>query len=241
MQFAVELPWARRSDRPQIEIPNVDLPKVDLAARVEDTKRVVGDGAETITAVAQDLGTQAAVIGREAVKIGKDAAKISRDAARKGQKWASTSGRTFGQLRSDAASTVDDLRSIRIVRQRGPDWRPGAAMIVGAGAGIAAMFFLDPEHGRTRRIFVMEKAHKYARISNEWLDATARDLRNRSQGWALEARKMTDQARGNMPLEDDDVVSSTPDVSDKLASTDWTDSQSPTLENGSPATESYRS
>jgi hypothetical protein len=223
MQIAIDLPWARRSGRPSFETPNVDL-----ANKVEDTKRAVGDSAETISAVVQDLGAQAATLGREAARIGKDAAKASRDAAKKSQSLAVAGGETLRQLRTGAGSTLDDLRSIRIVREKrqGPSWKPGAALLAGASAGFAAMFFLDPDQGRRRRVLFMEQAHKYARVANEWLDTTARDLRNRSEGWAAEARKQADAIRSQRASEfadDDSDVSTTPDVSEQLSSTDWTE------------------
>ena len=233
MPFAVELPWANRSSGPQI--PNIELPHVDVAGKVEDTRRVVSDGADTLSTVAQDLGSQAASLGREAMKIGKDAAKISRDAAKKGQLWATTGTETLRKLQSDASGTFDDLRSIRVVRERrqGPDLKPGAALLAGAGAGIAAMFFLDPEHGRRRRVLFMDQVHKYARVANDWMDSTARDLRNRSQGWATDARKAADSMRSTEREDEMEPISSTPDVSENLSATDWTEPET--------ASDTYRS
>jgi hypothetical protein len=236
MPFAFELPWARQSSAPHIEVPTVDLPQVDLAGKVQDTKRAVSDGADTLSAAAQDLGNQAANLGREAVRLGQDAAKIGRDAAKKGRLWAATGTETLRKLQSDASGTFDDLRSIRVVRERpqGPDWKPGAALIAGAGAGIAAMWFLDPEHGRRRRVLFMDQVHRYARAANAWMDDTARDLRNRSQGWANEARKASQSMRAQTTDYETSDVSATPDVGDKLAATDWTEAEPAT-------TETYRS
>ena len=95
-------------------------------------------------------------------------------------------------------------------------------MIVGAGAGLAAMYLLDPEQGRRRRVLLMDQIHKFARVSGERVNGAAHDLRNRSQGLAIEARKAVDQARGEARdyLPQDGVMDG-PDVSDKLASTDW--------------------
>jgi hypothetical protein len=224
MQIAIDLPWARPKSAP-VEVPNIELPHVDLAAKVEDTKRAVSDGAESISAVAQDLGSQAATIGREAIKIASDAAKAGRTAAKKGQLFAATSGDTLRQLRSDAAAAADDLRSIRIVRdrQRGPDLKPGLALVAGVSAGVAAMFFLDPEQGRRRRILFVDQLRKYSRLSGEWLDGTTRDVRNRTQGLAAEARKAAESIRPQGAEFEDDMISATPDVSGELSSTDWSE------------------
>ena len=83
----------------------------------------------------------------------------------------------------------------------------------------------------------MDQAHKYARISSEWLDWTVRDLRNRSEGLAVEARKAMQQGRGEAEYKAEHGVMDTPDVSDQLASTDW-----PADAEREPATsEPYRS
>lgn len=221
MQIAIDLPWARQ--KASVELPNVELPRVDLVAKVEDTRRAVSEGADQISTAAQDLGREAANLGREAMKIGRDAAKASREAARKGQLLAATSGETLGKLRSDAAATVDDLRSIRIVRDRqhGPDWRPGVAILAGASAGVAAMFFLDPDQGRRRRILLLDQLRKWFRLSGEWLEGTTRDLRNRSVGLAAEARRAADSmSKHSTDYEDEDVID-TPDISQELSATDW--------------------
>ena len=222
MQIAIDLPWARHRAAP-VELPNLELPHIDVAAKVEDTKRAVSDGADTIGTVAQDLGSQAASLGREAMKIGRDAAKISRDAARKGQLLAASSGNTLRQLRADAGAVADDLRSIRIVRerQRGLDLRPGAALLAGASAGAAAMFFLDPRQGRRRRVRFMDQVRTYARLASEWLDVTGRELRNRSQGWAIEARRAAEAMRPPAAQAEPEPVMATPDIPGELTSTDW--------------------
>jgi hypothetical protein len=221
MQIAVDLPWARQKTA-SVDIPNVQLPQVDLATKVEDTRRAVSDGAGQISTAAQDLGREAANLGREAMKIGRDAAKASRDAARKGQLLAATSGDTLSKLRSDAAATVDDLRSIRIVRdsQRGPDLKPGVAILAGASAGVAAMFFLDPEQGRRRRVQFIDQLRKWIRMAIERFEGTTRDLRNRSVGLAAEARRAAESmSKRSTDYADEDVID-TPDISEELKATD---------------------
>jgi hypothetical protein len=222
MQIAVDLPWARQQMAP-VDIPNVQLPQVDLAAKVEDTRRAVSDGADQISTVAQDLGREAANLGREAMKIGRDAAKASRDAARKGQLLAATSGDTLSKLRSDAAATVDDLRSIRIVRDRqsGPDLKPGVAILAGISAGLAAMFFLDPDQGRRRRVQFIDQLRKWIRLAIERFEGTTRDLRNRGVGFAAEARRAADSMSKRATDYGDDDVVDTPDISQELSATDW--------------------
>ena len=114
------------------------IPDIDLAAKADETRRAVSDSAET-------LGAAATEFGREAAKIGQDAARLSREAARRSLLMAAITSKALRRASTDAAATLDDLRSYEIVRKRrGPDWRPGIALIVGAGAGLAAMYLLDP-------------------------------------------------------------------------------------------------
>jgi hypothetical protein len=192
------------------------LPNIDLATRAGETRRAVGDSAETIGAAASELG-------REALRIGKDAARLTRIATRRGLLLAAGGGEALRRASNDAATTIEDLRSYQIVRRRrGPDWRPGIALAIGAGVGLAAMYLLDPEQGRRRRVQLMDQLNKFARKSSERLNGAAHDLRNRSQGLAIEARKAVEQARGETRdyLPENGVMGG-PDVSKELASTDW--------------------
>lgn len=62
---------------------------------------------------------------------------------------------------------------------------PAAAALA---AGAAAMYLLDPDHGRRRRARLRDRAVHLAHRAGDALDATARDLRNRTQGLVAEAR-----------------------------------------------------
>ena len=211
MPTVVEIPFMRRPNGATIEIPNLDL-----ATKAEDTRRAVGDGTETLSAAATEFG-------REAVRLGKEAGNLSRAAIRRGLLLATSGEKALRKASSDAALTIDDLRSYQIVRKRrGPDMRPGAALVAGVSAGLAAMYFLDPEQGPRRRAMFMDQVQKYSRMSGEWLNSTMHDLRNRSEGLAIEARKAVQQARGEaLDYRADDGVMDSPDVSDRLTQTDW--------------------
>jgi hypothetical protein len=217
MPTVVEIPFMRRPNGATMDIANLDL-----ATKAEDTRRAVSDGGET-------LGAAAAEFGREAVRLGQEAARLSREAVRRGLLLATSGEKALRRASTDAALTIEDLRSYQIVRKRqGPDWRPGLALIAGASAGLAAMYFLDPEQGRRRRVQLMDQIHKYSRISSERLDSTIRDVRNRSEGLAIEARKAVAQARGEtVDYKAEHGVMDTPDVSERLASTDWPEPATP--------------
>jgi hypothetical protein len=218
----------------------IDVSKIQdmkLSAKADEARRAAADGADTLSAAANEFG-------REAIKLSRDAVKLGREAARRSLVLATSGEKALRRASTDAQATIEDLRSYEIVRKRrGPDWRPGLALIAGVSAGLAAMYLLDPEQGRRRRIELMEQAHKYARISSERLEATVRDLRNRSQGLAIEARKAMQQARGEADYAVEHGVMDTPDVSDRLAATDWpADSAAePAAELEPASSEPYRS
>jgi len=210
MPTTVEIPFMRRTNGATIEIPDVNL-----SARADETRRAMTDGADTLSAAANDFG-------REAVKLSRDAIRLGREAARRGLVAATTGEKALRRASNDAVATIEDLRSYEIVRKRrGPDWRPGIALIAGTSAGLAAMYFLDPEQGKRRRVMFMDQVQKYSRISSEWLDGAMRDLRQRSEGLAIEARRAMQQGHGEADYEAEHGVMETPDVSDRLTATDW--------------------
>ena len=210
MPTVIELPFGRRANGASIEIPDINL-----AARASETQQAVADGTDSLSAAAGEFG-------REALRLGRDAAKLSREVARRSLLMATTGEKALRRASNTTAATIEDLRSYQIVRkQRGPDWRPGIALIAGASAGLAAMYLLDPEQGRRRRVLLMDQINKYSRKSGEWLDVTMRNLRNRSEGIAIEARKAMEQARNGASDYEAEPVMAAPDRSDELAATDW--------------------
>jgi len=226
MQF--QMPWTRQSAPPTIAGHKIELPKADLKASATDAKRAVSEGADQIAAVAADVsrdaGKVAADLSREAAKVTREAAKIGREAAKKAGVLAVSGETALRTLGADARATVDDLRSYKVVKQTGLDWKPGLALFAGISAGIAAMFFLDPEQGRRRRVLLVDQLRKWFRLSGEWLDGTARDIRNRSAGLAHETRKAINSAGEAVMAKseqvDVDLATTTPDAAADLEATD---------------------
>jgi gas vesicle protein len=62
------------------------------------------------------------------------------------------------------------------------------AAAVGAGVGALAMFIFDPDNGRRRRALARDKVVHFGRETVDAVEGAARDLRNRAQGVAAEAR-----------------------------------------------------
>jgi len=59
-----------------------------------------------------------------------------------------------------------DLRHVRITtqpKQTKPDFMPGISLLAGFGAGLAFMYFLDPERGRARRHMLRDKLTAWTR------------------------------------------------------------------------------
>jgi hypothetical protein len=75
------------------------------------------------------------------------------------------------------------------------------ATLVTAGAAAAANYFLDPQLGRRRRALVRDQLVHLARVGQEAVDITSRDVRNRAQGLTAELRR-----RHEAPPDDDILV-----------------------------------
>ena len=62
------------------------------------------------------------------------------------------------------------------------------SVLIGAAAGSALMYLLDPSGGRRRRALVRDRVVHATRKTRHGLDATARDMVNRARGVAAAAR-----------------------------------------------------
>ena len=74
--------------------------------------------------------------------------------------------KTADDLSASAQSVAKDLRNVRITtepKKTGPDFMPGITLLAGFGAGIALMYFLDPERGRARRNLLRDKLMSWTR------------------------------------------------------------------------------
>lgn len=63
-----------------------------------------------------------------------------------------------------------------------------ANLLVGLGVGATLAYMLDPNLGRRRRAVARDKMRRVARKTRDGMDATARDVANRTRGIAAEAR-----------------------------------------------------
>ena len=68
----------------------------------------------------------------------------------------------------------------------------GVRFLGAVGAGVALMYFLDPNTGRRRRSLVRDKVVRAAHRTGDAVDATSRDLKNRARGVVAELRGRLD-------------------------------------------------
>jgi hypothetical protein len=68
----------------------------------------------------------------------------------------------------------------------------GLALIGGIGLGAVLMYMLDPDRGRRRRALVRDQLEHAANVVPDAVDATVRDLSNRTRGLVAELSSMFD-------------------------------------------------
>lgn len=146
--------------------------------------------------IADDASTQAGKLARDAgssvsgvsnaasdqvARAGSWANDLAKAAAGVGTALALSSRKTAQDLGDNAQSLTKDLRNLRITtepKKTGPDYMPGITLLAGFGAGIALLYFLDPERGRSRRNLLRSKVAAWTRKAG----ATAQQTRKQLQG-----------------------------------------------------------
>jgi len=74
-------------------------------------------------------------------------------------------------------------------------------LATGLALGVLGMFIFDPKEGRRRRAIARDKIVRYGNEAADYATGTARDLRNRAQGVAAEARSaLQETAEATKPL-----------------------------------------
>jgi hypothetical protein len=62
------------------------------------------------------------------------------------------------------------------------------SLLVGAGAGAGLMYLLDPDQGNRRRALMRDRFVRARHLTEDAMDATSRDMRNRARGVVAELR-----------------------------------------------------
>jgi hypothetical protein len=173
------------------------------ADKIEDVRSALGREVDHLAHVAAQIGRDAgAHADGLAHDVARDAQKQTNVAMNRIADIAATLGPTIAglgrqkmrQATEQAQSLGQELRQVRITTEpRRNDTLPGIALLgglgIGIGTGIAMMYLLDPERGRTRRALLRDKLAKWARAGRATAEGKAKDLRNRTVGVMAEARK----------------------------------------------------
>jgi hypothetical protein len=211
----VTMPWKASSDTPVNGVASkIDEVRKTLTKEAEHLADMAAQYGRDAAAHASDIAEDA---GRQASKLASDASRIASDAGSKAQSAASdsqASASNIGQqlmkgaaqlgtalalsgskaandAQASAQSTAKNLRNVRLTtepQKTTPDFTPGITLLAGFGAGIALMYFLDPERGRARRNMLRDKLMSWTRKASTTASGTARHLGNRAQGAMAEAR-----------------------------------------------------
>jgi len=210
------MPWKASGDTPVNGVASkFDDVRQSLSKEAEHLAEMAAQYTRDAGAHAADIADDAS---RQATKLGSKATESAQSIARDpkgsaGGWWASLLkglaglGTAFALAGRDASDELDsgkksvqnaakgaakDLRSLRLTTepvQTKPDFMPGITLLAGFGAGIALMYFLDPERGRARRTMLRDKLTSFGRQASQTASGTATHLSNRAQGAMYETRK----------------------------------------------------
>jgi hypothetical protein len=173
-----------------------------VTEKLEDVRTVLGREVDHLAEVAAQMGREAGTHAEGvAHDVARDAQKQTNVAMNRIAEIAATLGPTIAtigrqkmrQVGEQAHTLGNELRQVRITKEpKRNDALPGIALIgglgIGIGAGIAAMYLLDPDRGRTRRALLRDKLGKWLRQGRETASGKAKDLRNRTVGVMAEVR-----------------------------------------------------
>ena len=189
------MPWTARDE----------VPSNGSASKLEELKRIISEkgreAADQAAVVARDAGDKTSSATRDvAESAGSTAQQLLRGAAEIGAQIAATTRESARDLGDDARATVDDLGKVRLTTEpekRGPDFMPGIGLLAGFGAGVALMYFFDPDRGNRRRALLRDQISKWMRIARETISGKAEDMGNRTRGVMIETRKQVKEGIGS--------------------------------------------
>jgi hypothetical protein len=167
-----------------------------VSDRLEEVRRVLSGEADNLAEVASQIGQE---VGDQAVTVARDASLnagsliglLRRNATRLGPMLIATTRRSARDLGKDARHLGEELRHVRITtepKKTGPNLMPGIAVVGGIGAGIAVMYFLDPEQGSRRREQLGDRLRQWTRLGRETVTEKAGAFRERTVGVMQQAQ-----------------------------------------------------
>ena len=155
-----------------------DIPVDGVSAKWEEMRKALSKEADHLTRVAAQLSHEASTRAAGTTAPVVDAAGIRVKQANSGLNELFKTGAGIGTalaLRGrksahmanlNKLAVASDLRHVRITtqpKQTKPDFMPGISLLAGFGAGLALMYFLDPERGRARRNILRDKLTTWTR------------------------------------------------------------------------------
>ena len=202
-----------------------DSPVNGVAVKIDEVRQSLSKEADRLAQMADEYGQQARANAADTAD--ETLVQVKKTADEQGTRlsgWATglmkaaaglgtaiaLSGRQTAQDLGDTAQVkAKDLRNLRLTtepKKTGPDFMPGITLLAGFGAGIALMYYLDPEHGQARRNLLRDKVMSWSRKAAETARGTAVDMSNRAQGAIHET---SSQLKGQMLAPDTDPTSET--------------------------------
>jgi hypothetical protein len=211
----ITMPWTTRNGHQN-----------GVTDKLDDVRSALGREADHLAQVAAQMGHEAGAHAETVVRdVAGDAQKQTGAAINRLAEIAATVGPTIAvmgrkkmrEVGEQAQALGHDLRQVRVTTEpKKSGALPGITLLgglgIGIGAGIAAMYLLDPERGRSRRALLRDKLAKWASIGREAAEGKAKDLRNRTVGVMAEARKTVTSGIG---------VPDEPLVADELEYETW--------------------
>ncbi|HEY5488697.1 MAG TPA: hypothetical protein VIK00_02580 [Candidatus Limnocylindrales bacterium] len=167
-----------------------------VSAKWDEMRRALSQEADHLSTVAAQLSREASARTAVATAPVVDAAgarvrhangslaELVKAAAGIGTALALSGRKTARDVTQNAQVLSKDLRHVRLTtepRQTKADFRPGISLLAGFGAGLALMYFLDPERGQTRRKVLRDKLTTWTRRAS----AAAQEKRDQMQGQML--------------------------------------------------------
>jgi hypothetical protein len=183
--MSLSLPWSKTRQSARKQVSGL---REKLARTADQTSHAAEQAAEYAKRGADELRRQAPGLGRQAADVGRQAAEVSQHAA------------TLAAERAREAAT--ELRSLQLARRRDVAWRPRLTLLAGLASGLAAMFFLDPQHGPRRRALARDKILAWSNDVTRVVRDRAKDLSNRTVGVMHEARSSLGDATESMAADE---------------------------------------
>lgn len=195
----ITMPWTARNGH-QNGVTN----------KLEDVRNALSREADHLAQVAAQMGHEAGAHAETVARdVATDAQKQTGAAINRLAEMAATLGPTIAvmgrqkmrQVGEQAQALGHDLRQVRVTTEpKKSGALPGITMLgglgIGIGAGIAAMYLLDPERGKARRTALMARLTQWTRDGRQAAAQKAKVLGERTVGVMSDVRESVTTAIG---------------------------------------------